>query len=591
MNKCSQCGKETINKQYCSFECRDIGRKKRSYENRKCKTCNSTFECRKKSKKMFCSVSCSAKHRSLNKHEMVKKIKQTKLEKYGDENYTNINKLKKTCLEKYGVESFSQTETFKKKFTTTMLEKYGVEYAQQNSDIKNKTKSTVIRKYGGFTLESDELSSKVKNTLIERYGCDNPMKNQKISEKVKHTNMKKYGGNSPMCDKSVQEKSKLTINKKYNVDNISKAPENKEKVRNHHINEFLDSVFVGDRLQNRVTPLFDRESYNGTGWFEKYKFKCNSCEQQFEDTLFSGHIPKCPTCFPKTVSLGEQEIKDYIKSFNKCELEFNKRYLLDNRFEIDIFDKNTNIGIEFHGLYYHSEISGGKNKKYHLEKLEKCLERDIHLIQIFENEWFDKTNIVKSIINSKFNFNIRKIFGRKCEIKSISYSESCDFLEKNHIQGKDKSSIRIGLYFNDELVSVMTFCKSRFDKKIQYEMSRFCNKLNTSVIGGASKLFKHFVKNYNPSTIVSYSDRRFFNGNVYGQLGFKFIHTTPPNYFYQKRRHLFNRQSFQKHKLPKLLSNFDPKLTEWENMKNNGYDRIWDCGNLKYVWESDTNKI
>jgi hypothetical protein len=587
MNKCCECGKETINKLFCCFECRDRNRKKKAYENRKCEVCGTAFECRKKSKKKFCSLDCSAKHKSMNKDVLVKRMKQTKLEKYGDENYTNVKKLKKTCLEKYGVESFSKTKMFKEKFTSTMLERHGVEYAQQSPDIKNKTKSTVIKKYGGFTFESGELSSKAKTTMLEKYGYDNPMKNSEICEKVKNTNKDKYGGNSPMCDKSIQEKSKSTVQKRYNVDNISKSPENKEKVRNHHINEFLDSVFCEDRLQNRVIPLFSRESYKGAGWFEKYKFKCNKCEQDFEDTLFSGNIPRCPKCYPSTYSLGEQQIKDYMESLKVCDLEFNRRYLLDNQFEIDIFDKNTNIGIEFHGLYYHSEISGGKDKKYHLKKLEKCLEKNIHLIQIFENEWFYKEDIVKSIINSKLNFKMAKIFGRKCDIREISSSESGRFLEKNHIQGKDKSSIRFGLYHGGELVSVMTFCKSRFDKNIEYEMSRFCNKLNSSVIGGASKLFKYFIEHCGPRNIVTYSDRRFFEGSVYKHLGFKYITATAPSYFYQKRQKLFNRQSFQKHMLRDKLDNFNPNLTEWENMKNNGYDRVWDCGTLKYIWEND----
>ena len=132
----------------------------------------------------------------------------------------------------------------------------------------------------------------------------------------------------------------------------------------------------------------------------------------------------------------------------------------------------------------------------------------------------------------------------------------------------------------------MTFLKSRFDKNIQYEMGRYCNKSGYNIIGGASKLFTFFLKNYTPTSIVSYNDRRYFDGNVYMKLNFNFVGNTKPNYFYviDNYQHLQNRMSWQKYKLKDKLSIFDETLSEWENMKINGFDRIWDCGNGKWVW-------
>jgi hypothetical protein len=117
-------------------------------------------------------------------------------------------------------------------------------------------------------------------------------------------------------------------------------------------------------------------------------------------------------------------------------------------------------------------------------------------------------------------------------------------------------------------------------------MSRYCNILNTNVIGGASKLFNHFIKNYNVNSIVTYSDMRLFNGNVYKNIGMSFVNTTPPNYHYFDRNYCvpLTRIGFQKHKLSKILKIFDNKLSEWQNMQLNGYDRIWDCGHFKYEW-------
>jgi len=256
--------------------------------------------------------------------------------------------------------------------------------------------------------------------------------------------------------------------------------------------------------------------------------------------------------------------------------------------EIDVFDPQLKLGVEYHGLYWHSEISGGKDKQYHLSKRDMCIEKNITLIQVFENEWFDKTEIVKSILRNRFSSCDNIVYARKCIIKEIPVSICSAFLNANHIQGSDRSSTRIGLFMDGKLVSVMTFCKSRFDKKVQYEMSRYCNILNTRIVGGASKLFKYFVKHNDPISIVSYSDMRYFNGGVYLNLGFEFVGNTPPSYHYITNSQILNRVNFQKHKLKDKLENFDPTLTEWQNMQLNGYDRIWDCGNLKFIWESPT---
>ena len=157
---------------------------------------------------------------------------------------------------------------------------------------------------------------------------------------------------------------------------------------------------------------------------------------------------------------------------------------------------------------------------------------------------------------------------------------------KNHIQGNDKSKIRIALVNEqEEIQCLMTFCKSRYNKLFQYEMSRFCNKLNTRISGGASKLFSYFIKKYNPISIISYSDKRLFSGKVYSALNMNRGTDSPPSYHYVKEGKIIgSRIMFQKHKLKSIIPIFDEKLTEWENMKANGFDRIWDCGNSKYIW-------
>ncbi len=324
--------------------------------------------------------------------------------------------------------------------------------------------------------------------------------------------------------------------------------------------------------------IFDYSSTIYKGTSEHLLLKCKKHNLDFYQ-LPHNHLKGfygCPKC-NQTTSKFEISVFDFVKMGVK-----NKSIL--NGQEIDIFIPDKNLAIECNGNYWHSELQG-KNNQYHLHKTIECEKQGITLLHIFESEWMYKKEIWKSIINSKLN-KTNRIYARRCKIKEISNSIKNQFLNDNHLQGEDISSIKLGLYYADKLVSVMTFCKSRFNKKYEWELSRFSSLLNTTVVGGASKLLNYFIKNHNPNSIVSYSNRRYSNGNLYKQLGFRFLHNSSPNYFYfkvDKKYTLISRQQFQKHKLKNKLSLFDPDLSEWENMKLNGYDRIWDCGNG--VWE------
>ena len=257
--------------------------------------------------------------------------------------------------------------------------------------------------------------------------------------------------------------------------------------------------------------------------------------------------------------------------------------------ELDIYIPSHNVAIEYNGLYWHSELY--KPSNYHLNKTELCEEKGIKLIHIFEDEWLYKQDIVKSRLKNLFHLTENKIFARKCEIREVSPKDSKLFLDNNHIQGAISSPINIGLFYNDELVSLLNMGKSRFNKNHQYEIVRFSNKTYTSVIGAFSKLFKYFNDNYLKynEKVITYADNRYSNGNLYSKNNFIYVEDSKPNYFYinpdRTRGYArFNRIQFQKHKLEKSLKKFDITLTEWENMQINGYDRIWDSGQIVYTY-------
>ncbi len=317
------------------------------------------------------------------------------------------------------------------------------------------------------------------------------------------------------------------------------------------------------------------------------EYKCNICNSTYMRKLSNARWKTtfCSVCSGKNGSKPQFELYEWIDNDSKI---INDRNQI-SPYELDIFISDSNLSIELNGNYWHSELNG-KDYTYHLNKTRECEKKKIQLLNIFESEWKFKQNIIKSIINSKLG-KCDRIYARKCKIKEITNNEKNKFLNQTHLQGEDKSSIRLGLYYNNELISVMTFCKSRFNKKYEWELSRFASELNTTVVGGASKLLSYFIKQYTPKSIISYSNRRYSNGNLYKQLGFQFLHNSKPNYFYLEKDHmdLLSRQQFQKHKLKDKLSIFYPELSEWENMKLNGYDRIWDCGNG--VWGLECNPV
>lgn len=178
------------------------------------------------------------------------------------------------------------------------------------------------------------------------------------------------------------------------------------------------------------------------------------------------------------------------------------------------------------------------------------------------------------------------------KVKEIDSLVKNLFLQENHIQGKDKSVFKIGLYHKNELVSVMTFRKPLISmgynsNNSSYELSRFCNKKFTSVVGAATKLLKYAEEKYNFSELISYADRRWSSNSgktVYDNMGFIKDGCTGVNYWYlQRHYHRLYRYDYAKYKIVNKFPDANSLLSEWDNMKNLGYDRIWDCGSIRYI--------
>lgn len=282
------------------------------------------------------------------------------------------------------------------------------------------------------------------------------------------------------------------------------------------------------------------------------------------------------------ITAPQQEIGDYIESLGFNVIHNDKKVI--NGRELDIVIPEKNLAIEFNGLFWHKFNPDGKTESqrkdhtYHVKKTDLCEKNGFQLLQIFSDEWSDSPSIIKSMIAAKLGKN-EKIFARKCSIVQITYAEKTYFLEKNHIQGKDSSSIYYGLKHESELVAVMTFGKPRYNKNYDWELIRFATKKGISVMGGFSKLLKHFRKT-NDGTIISYADRRYSIGNVYEKNGFVLLNKSKPSYWYLKNGSVrLHRSNYTKKKLSKSIN---IQKTELELSMEQGLYRIYDCGTLVY---------
>jgi very-short-patch-repair endonuclease len=460
-------------------------------------------------------------------------------------------------IEKYGVEHYSMTKSFKEKRKSTILIKYGIDHYNKLSSFKEKIKTTNIERYGvEYVSQNKEIKSKSIKTNIERYGVTNPLQNSEILSK-----------------------SLSTMNDRYGVTFSMQSNEIKEKI-------ILGSSMTKKSMMMKKYNILEIDYENNN-----YILKCDLCNDNYNITphVFRMRTKQntiiCTHCniIDDHTSGKETILLNLIREFYKDEIILNSRSIIAP-YELDIFIPKLKIAFEFNGIYWHSDIY--KDRNYHKNKSDMCESIGVQLIHIWEDDILYKYNIIKSIIINKLG-KASRIFARKCSLRIVDTKLSTDFLNKNHLQGAVGSAIKIGLFYNEELVSIMTFGKKRkimnsVDEENKYELLRFCNKLDNTVIGGASKIFNYFINNFNPIEVISYADRSHSNGNLYTKLGFNFISKTDPNYYYVidgVRKHRF---SFRKDILVK--NGFDENKSESQIMIERGINRIYNAGNLKFTY-------
>lgn len=496
---------------------------------------------------------------TLQLKEVRDNIIKTNFEKYGVDNYAKTDdckqKTKKTNLEKYGVTSYTKTDEYKEKTKKSNFEKYGVEFVLQDKQIKEKLKKTNMQRYGvEHYTKTDEFREKSRKTNFEKYGFEFPSQSEEVKDRTKQTNLVRYGVESVLQSDIVKEKIKKSNLEKYGACNYTSS------------DNFFKTTIIGNH------PNYIRYLENGISLFscdcgKDHNFETNS------DAFFwreSSNLPLCTICYKigDHRSINEQLLFKFISSIYDGKII---QSYTDNRQEIDIYLPDLNLGFEFNGLYWHSNKF--KSKDYHFIKTLYFKERGIRIIHIWSDDWEFKQDIVKSMISNIIGNTKTKIYARKCEVRVVSDSKiSNKFLNENHIQSKVNSVLKLGLYYKDELVSLMTFDHFEGRKSMaanEWNLSRFCNVLNTSVIGGASKLLNFFIENYRPSRIISYADGDWSIGGLYGTLNFIKISEGNPDY-----RYLINKKRIHKSRFRKSETNISES--------NLNLLKIYDCGKIKF---------
>jgi len=410
--------------------------------------------------------------------------------------------------------------------------------------------------------------------------------NAKITDVCSNICWNKHPNKSALCKEAFRKvdteaakvKRAATMIAKFGVPYTLQREDQKEKLRARYstknpyaFKKLSDSEWIDFEYNNKKRFLIDIAdelecSFSTVGaWVERHGFvvRRNSA-----------------------TSLVEVKCREFVESLGVSVIP-NTRTVLPSKMELDIYIPTHNFAIEVNGIFWHSQEHHKKSEKnYHLNKTLEANAMGITLLHFWCSELIHKENIVRSIISAKLGISTR-IFARKCLIKEIDPHVARKFLDDNHLSGFSGAMVHIGLLYNGQLVHVTSIGKPRNShSKYTYEVIRSASIINHTVVGGFSKCLAHFTRQYCDSgdTIMSYADRRYATGKSYLTVGFDQIPSSAPGYWWIGDKVIYNRQSFMKKDLHRKLENFDPTKTEDENMFQNKYRKLWDCGNLKFVY-------
>ena len=475
-------------------------------------------------------------------------------------------KTKDSLMKNYGVEHPAQSKKVQDKMKATTLKNLGVENAMQSEKVQKKRKKTNLEKYGNEEyLATKKAREVIKERMLEKYGVENAFQAEEVKEEIKKVHLKKRGVEHPMQSKESQKNMKRTNLEKYGVEFPLQSQEIQDKTKRTNLEKY------GVKSPFQLSDLIDQIKGK----------KKETMIKRYGVEYFCQH-PDCYNASHKRISKINKKCHQFLK---RNGIESELEYILENS-GYDL--KTGNTLIEIDPWFTHNSTIGptfGKHKgepktlDYHLSKTNEAKEHDFNCVHIFD---WDDWNKITYLLQDK-----EKIAARKCTIKELKSREANNFLEEYHLQGGTRQvKYAYGLFYNDELVQVMTFGKPRYNKNYEYELLRLCTIPKVSVIGGASKLLKYFEEQVKPKSLLSYCDLSKFNGEVYEKLGFTLVsQTAPAKHWYNPKTkvhitdNLLRQRGFdQLHN-----ANFGKGTSNQQLMLEHGYVEIYDCGQLVFA--------
>jgi hypothetical protein len=464
---------------------------------------------------------------------MITKSRKTKLEKYGTENFVNPEKAKQTKEELYGTSNYRNDAQIKE----TNLKRYGAENPFGSTKIIQKISGKLETNYGGRGFASEVLSKNIQQTVESVFGVSNAMKNPNVAKKSSSLKRKAYYG--PTLFQTLTE-------------NLHEQYEKYVQQNQLSITKLATTLGI-DR--NTLSRAFKKDGF------------------QILDRNYN-----CST------STGERYLADLIRTIDpNVEIVLNTRSIIEPK-ELDLWLPKYQVGIEYHGSYWHQEERVGD---LHREKAILAKEKNIRLIQIFDYELIEKTDKILSLLRSVMGLNSKKLYARDCNLVELDVHEARKFCDTYHLQAYAPAKINYGLVHKTEgLVQLMSFGRPRFTKRTEWEIIRLCTQFDTIVVGGTKKLWSKFIRDQNPVSVVTYADARFFTGNAYTNLGFTYEAHSGSGYLWTNGVSRLSRHQTRKRNLisedTKSINNSEQQI-----MSGKGFYKLLDAGTYSYIWQSN----
>ena len=576
---------------------------------RPCVICGNPVKVTQKEQPETCSDACR-----------VELIRRTCTEKYGEGNYFKTEdfdkKRRQTCLDKYGVDHYSKTDEYVKKYKESSRTHYGVDNPMQSDIVKSKVRKSNNERYGcdwyplscdftkkvretslqryGVTWASQSPSAKARRvqTVLNKYGCRNPQQNEEVRKRTELTNIERYGYKSSAMSPKVKKKQGQTNLLRYGNVSFLASEEGKRRVMESVRSKYnVDNVMFDPAVRKKQIENSKRACYKKYGVYyhtqlpEHWKQMWETCERKYG--------VKYPCLLPQCQNSGSVVSKVNVKFHGYLEM-----YGIESEYEFRVGNNSYDIGlesiktlIELNPVHTHNSYCGYKGHKdkakdsnYHLNKSKLAEKYGYRCIHVWD--WDDWEKVVNLVLPTS-----RRLYARTCRVVELDKEATDKCLSDNHLQGTCKGqTVRLGLTYNDELVEVMTFGKPRYNRKFEWEILRLCALPGTSVVGGPSRLFSHFVKKCNPESVLSYCDRSKFTGNVYESIGMTLADEGTPNkHWYSPRKsermqHITNNFLLQRGFDQIFGTSYGKGTSNEQLMLERCYLPVYDCGQMRFEW-------